>query len=343
MTETFWGWTATAWSAFAAAGAFFAALVSAVSTWWTLQVGDARPKVTIRLGSVMDYVVTTSTLRAWSNRPPSVMRDEGLQAVEVTVANRGRTPMTVAAPRVIKGLPIWDGNHWLRKLRRFEQSVTVRALPWDGYEHRDSVRIEPFAHVKYLLDLSPFFREGHSDLPNQLPWKVLRVVVDVPGRKPVQARGTIEAHPGIPQLGGAPVSLRQFLYRWFLLRALQQERHPNESPWPDKHSASFYAELVQDAVEKADRPITGGMIQRALAPFESSQRDTASLSFELAMAAAEAGFTTYDDLGADRPQRGQPPELPAPATITRTPRQRLGNSISEFGRRVAGFPTQRTG
>lgn len=338
MTDTFWGLTATAWSAFAAAGAFFAALVSAVGTWWTLQVGDARPKVTLRLGSLLDYAVTTSTLRAWPNRPPS-MRDKGLQVVEVTVANRGRTPMTVVAPRIIKGLPVREARHWWLKLRRFEQSVTLRALPWDGYEHGDSVRIEPFAHVRYLLDLSPFFRERHPDLPNQRPWKVLRIVVDVPGRKAVRARGAIEAHPGIPQLGGEPVTLEQFLYRWFLLRALQQERHHTESSWPDKASASFYAELIQDAVEKADSPITGGMIQRALAPFETSQRDTASLSFELAMAAAEAGFTTYNALSTDRPQRGHAPALPPSSPISRTRRQRLGKKIAELGRRVAGFTT----
>lgn len=288
-TSAFWGLDATAWAAVAAMGAFLAAVASMVAALFTHWGSGARPKVHVDLASLADDSLSRRGLKAKPNA--EFWRSDGIEGVVVRIENAGRTPLTADKP-VFECMDPWTKRRrWQRKKRR---TIGTTALPFDGLVTDFPMRIEPHDMQECFLELAPLF--GNPAAPGRhitRDWHHVRVRVKIAGRRDaVVRRRPIAAAPNKPQLSGEAVTLRQFLHRYFLRRALMKPEGDERDAALVERSMAVWSLLELHA---AEGKFTRDTVQAVLTEDGGADLSRGVSPLSVVFALRDAGFMTAED------------------------------------------------
>lgn len=296
--SSFWGLDATAWAAFAAIGSFLAALLSLLAATFTHWGSGARPKVGVDLATLASDSLSRRGVKAQPNA--DFWSNNGIEGVIVRIENAGRTPLTADKP-LFECMDPWTKRRpWQRKKRR---TIGTTALPFEGLVTDFPMRIEPHDMRECFLELAPLFGDpGKSSRHMVRDWHHVRVRVKVAGRRDVVVRRRpIPAAPHLPQLSGEPITLLQFLSRYFLRWALL--RADVEGRDAALFNSSALPWILMEVQQREGR-LTVDNIKRLVLEFIEESDDELPMYHTLAYAVHHAGFMEEGDLRPKSPTEG---------------------------------------
>jgi len=294
---TFLGVNATIWAAAAAFASFAAAFISAFMAYF---LSRPRLMITVELAyydPLIGALYRSGNLSIDSFKPPYSIT-EGIESITVRVENAGRTTATISLPHLKLLDRINSLEHWKKFLLNRQHYFTphLLSIPDQIQVINQPIRIEPYAQVEFFLDPVCFLEDPSTRGARTTSWDYLRVAVKISGkRRPVIARhrfyyvptcipATIRIPSGQQQFSGAPLSLRQFLFRWFLRQSLLSS--PNQiASFPDQETARMMA--IKLAISK--KKLSFEVIQDILKTFESVA-DVDLIAISVHSALYDAGF-----------------------------------------------------
>ncbi|WP_110241279.1 hypothetical protein [Nocardioides gilvus] len=148
--------------------------------------------------------------------------DDYLEVLFVTVANWGRTALTVSEAGIDLG-PTAAYRWKPRKRARNRHRVTPTNFAFEGEQTRTPVRLEPFDSCLFIYDAEPALS---TELGNKQPVRVLRGYALVAGRhKAAISKESMSVPDGRVHLSEEKPSIRRVIYA-----ALDRDRRADDSP-----------------------------------------------------------------------------------------------------------------
>ena len=224
---TFLGQPAATWSAVAALGSLLTAVVLAVLN---MRLSGPRPKVIARLAAISSDMALHTMKPFWFSQRGKFPA-EALECVEVTIENRGRSPLTIDHPVFELRLRAYRPLQWWRTISHRVNTIGTKAITWPNYETEPGHVLQAGTRVRYLLQVGPLFeavrqtsdsRDRRWLTPKRLhKWDYVRVRVGAVGvRERVLRWHPLPMAPGRQQFNGRPETFRQVVSRWCILDSL---------------------------------------------------------------------------------------------------------------------------
>ncbi len=301
-TSTFLGQPPAEWSAVAAFGSLLTAISVAIATYL---LSGARPKVKVRLAAI-DSTAVLHSMSVWLFKRRNRFPSDAFECVEVTVENRGRSPLTIDHPVFeIRYWP-WRPQFWWRLLTFRKSTIGTWPVRWDGYETEGSARLEAGGRLRFLLPVDPLLRNPYvkakkvkgTEKPkvvnNRRDWDYARMRVVTAGKRDKIARWRrVPVSPRHVQFSGEAETFRQVTTRWLIHDTLVQVKSkakPKEREATLIDTGMLANHLVN--LYDSDEQFT---LEAASKVFKDRFGGSGMRAFRLGTRLIEAGFVTEED------------------------------------------------